>query len=154
MRLEAPALLGVISDTHGELHEAVSDVFAGVDLVIHAGDIGTESILAELELLAPVVAVRGNTDEARWAETLPSSARVRVGATVVEVAHDPCAPAPPDADVVVRGHTHRPRLEALPGVLHVNPGSASRPRTQRRVPTVALLALGEGPPRARIVELV
>lgn len=154
MRLDAPATIGVISDTHGSLNPAVAEAFRGVDLIVHAGDIGGQGLVLELETIAPVVAVRGNTDTARWALDLPLVASVRVGLIVLRVAHDATAVAADGASVVVSGHTHRPAVEQVRGVLRLNPGSASEPRTPVRHPTVALLHIAaDGHAVARISTL-
>ena len=69
--------IGVISDTHGLLRPEAVDALRGSELIIHAGDVGAADILDELRSLAPVVAVRGNVDEERWARTLPRTKTVR-----------------------------------------------------------------------------
>ena len=148
---------GVISDTHGELTAAAAEALtaAGVQLIIHAGDIGGAHVLLELEAIAPVVAVRGNTDHGAWAEELPDTARVDVGGVRIGVAHG-AAPRVGlgGADVVIGGHTHIPSVVRHRGVLYVNPGSATHPRTQDGVATIALVDVaGPGDVRARIVSL-
>ena len=74
---QAGKLVGVISDTHGLLRPEVLKIFSGVDLIIHAGDIGTLETLAELQSLAPVVAVRGNNDTGPWAKKVPETLHCR-----------------------------------------------------------------------------
>jgi putative phosphoesterase len=81
-------LIGVISDTHGRLDPTVEEVFAGVERIVHAGDVGDEAILTRLGAIAPLIVVRGNCDEAPWALALPGVAsEVLEGVTVV-VVHD------------------------------------------------------------------
>lgn len=125
--------VGIISDTHGVLPEVVHDVFAGVDRILHAGDVGSQAVLAELETIAPVTAVHGNTDPSELAFTLPARTSVRVGDTRFLVGHilqDLVRDGvPADVDVVVFGHTHVPLAERRDGTLYVNPGSASRSRS-------------------------
>ncbi|MFU8890084.1 MAG: metallophosphoesterase family protein [Anaerosomatales bacterium] len=134
-----------MSDTHGTLDPAAPRLFEDVDLIVHAGDIGGADILLELEALAPVVAVRGNTDHGAWALELPDSASIRAGTLLVWIVHDASGQVPPPgAAVVVCGHTHRPSLERAGNVLHVNPGSATEPRGGIRRPTVARLELHGG----------
>lgn len=132
--------VGLISDTHGYLDPQVRGHFAGMDHIIHAGDIGWPSLLLELEDIAPVTAVRGNTDDhPGWRET----ATVTLDGCVLLVRHvvDPRRPTPElrrrlarlRPDVVVFGHTHRTFCEVRDGVLFVNPGSAGQGRgTQPR----------------------
>lgn len=132
--------VGLISDTHGELDDRVAVVFSGVDLIVHAGDVCGDHILAELGAVAPVVAVRGNMDRVRQPHggiedfEVTTIAGVRIG-----VVHDLDGgmPGATDIDVLVCGHTHRPAISRHGDVLVVNPGSASRPRGSSR--TVAIL---------------
>lgn len=155
MRVSLPATIGVISDTHGTLNPGVLHVFDEVDLVVHAGDIGSPAVLAELEAIAPTVAVRGNTDHGAWATTLPDSASVLVGDVLVWAVHEyGCCPVPTRAGVVITGHTHRPAVEWVQGILYLNSGSASQPCGRVSRPTVALLELGaDSQPAARIHRL-
>lgn len=142
MQIRLPAFIGVVSDTHGTLDPVVSELFEGVDLIVHAGDIGGAGILIELEAIAPTVAVRGNTDHGPWAETLPESASFRAGDVIIWVVHDEAGlSAPAGVDVIVSGHTHRPASRRARGVLHLNPGSAAVPRGRALHPTVATLQI-------------
>ena len=152
-------VIGVISDTHGRVHERVGELFAGVSRILHAGDVGGDDVLLYLENIAPVTAVRGNMDRYAGAERLPSETRVEIDRLRVLVVHDGCgwlldhdAAARAGVDVLVAGHTHVPATEAFDGLLHLNPGSASRPGSGRE-PTVALLEAVDGRPVARIVPL-
>lgn len=142
--------LGVISDTHGKLPADVAHVFAGVDRIIHAGDIGT-GVAEELELIAPVVAVSGNTDiESR----LPLLANVSLDGVRVLVVHRPVdvpRPLPEGVGVVIVGHTHVPLLEQRGAVLWVNPGSAARSRGAGH--TVAILTLEAGTASAELFDI-
>ena len=154
MQAGVPATIGVISDTHGELNPRVREVFDGVDLIVHAGDVGGPQILIELEAIAPVVVARGNTDTGSWAHDLPERASFRVGDTLGVVVHDSRqADLPDSATVVISGHTHRPTVTRRRGVLHLNPGSASDSRCPGARESVALLRVGQGVPTARIVTL-
>lgn len=149
-------LVGVISDTHGKLNEVVSDVFADVDQIIHAGDIGGRRVLDELELIAPVIAVRGNVDHDELEWRLNDTAVVTLAGHKIMVFHEPKAlggPVPEGIEVVVNGHTHRSRVERVGGVLFVNPGSAGMRGRDGRGPSVALLDLSSATPEARIVDL-
>lgn len=119
--------VGVLSDTHGMLRDCVYPSFETVDLIIHAGDVGREEVLKELKKMAPVVAVRGNTD-GRWAaDLLPLLEMVSVGEVMMAVLHDlvqlDMDPRAAGVDVVISGHTHQPLIETRSGVLYLNPGS-------------------------------
>lgn len=149
--------VGVISDTHGVVPASVDEVFAGVDRIIHAGDIGRDSVLVKLEAIAPVVAVHGNMDSGDLEWRYPDRANVRLEGHRVLVVHIIerllAAGVPEGVDVVITGHTHCARVERIDGVLYVNPGSAGTHGRDGRGATVALLDLGGEEPTATIVEL-
>jgi putative phosphoesterase len=134
--------LGVISDTHGYLPPRALDVFQGTDVILHAGDIGSQEILRALAEIAPVLAVRGNMDGASWADALAEKESLRAGNALIHLIHDLLRFRPEAAAngclVVVNGHTHRPSVETRGGVLYVNPGSAGAPRHGEH-PCVALI---------------
>ena len=121
-------LIGVISDTHGLLRPEAIDALAGVELIIHAGDIGNPQILEALAQIAPVHAVRGNTDRADWAADLPHTRVVEVGGLLIYVLHElftlDLDPAAAGFAAVIFGHSHSPHMERKNGVLYLNPGSA------------------------------
>lgn len=154
MRLAVPALVGVLSDTHGTLHPRIPEVFRGVDAIVHAGDVGGPQLIVELEAIAPVLVARGNTDVGAWADELPVLAHLRIGEVRAVIVHrlTPDAP-PPGARVVISGHTHRPLIEHRAGALYLNPGSASDARVAGVGETVALLRVTQDGPNARIVIL-
>src|SRR5262245_52817274 len=122
------AVVGLISDTHGLLRPEALAALAGVDLIVHAGDIGSPVILDALGAIAPVVAVRGNNDHEPWAASVPEIATTTIGGVRLCVIHDLKTlrgdVAAQGADVIVSGHSHRPGVERRRGVLLVNPGSA------------------------------
>lgn len=138
------ASIGLISDTHGTLDPRAVAIFAEEEVVaiLHAGDIGPPEIIWELATVAPVTAVTGNCDFHVPGLDLGFTARVPVEGVRFLVIHDfaDLGPIPDDVDVVVCGHTHRPRHEWHGPTLVINPGSASRPRLVP-APTVAILDL-------------
>lgn len=154
--------IGLISDTHGLLRGEVFDVFAGVDHVIHAGDVGDPDILTELEAIAPVTAVWGNVDGWELRARLPEVARLELDGVRIAVLHGQqlgspspakAAAAHPDAGLVVFGHSHRPVIEQVGPTLAVNPGSAG-PRRFRDPVTVAIAEIEGGAVRAELVNLL
>jgi putative phosphoesterase len=119
--------VGVIADTHGLLRDEAVKALSGVELIIHAGDIGRRDVLIALRAIAPTFAVRGNIDTERWATALPAARRVRVGDLTFWVLHDisrlgemPCR----GCAVVIYGHSHQPLMALRDEVLYLNPGSA------------------------------
>lgn len=147
--------IGLISDTHGLLRAEAVDVLRGSDFIVHAGDIG-EDVLEPLSTIAPVTAVRGNNDCAPWAARLKETERLRFGEITLLVLHDladlATAPKAAGVDVVVTGHSHRPKIEHRDGVLYVNPGSAG-PRRFSLPISVAVMQIVGRDVNVRIVEL-
>jgi putative phosphoesterase len=135
-------LIGLISDTHGLLRPEALAALAGVDRIIHAGDIGKPEILDRLRSIAPLVAVRGNIDKGAWADALPSSAVAHAGDADIYVLHDvnelDLDPAAAGFAAVVSGHSHQPGNYQRSGVLFINPGSAG-PRRFKLPLTLARL---------------
>ena len=128
--------VGLVSDTHGWLDPALVSLFAGVDHIIHAGDIGSEEVLRSLEKIAPVTAVRGNIDggDLRF---LPLEAVLPVGKRSVGVLHIAGSPRRPKRravefivrerlDVLIVGHSHIPAVARIAEALWINPGAAGR----------------------------
>ena len=156
--------IGVISDTHGLLRPEVFDVFSGVDLILHAGDVGGPELLDDLRVIAPVHAVWGNTDGFDLRHSLPEVIEQEIeGLSFVVVhGHQLGSPTPegltdrwPDALVIIYGHTHRPLLNLVDRVVTVmNPGGAGQRRFDLP-PSVGILELEAGiPPRGRLVPLL
>ena len=155
--------LGIIADTHGLLRPEVFDVFAEVDLILHAGDIGSLDLLTELETLAPVLAVYGNCDGGEIRARVPQVVERRIEGLDVVLTHGDQlgSPSPaglhrlwPEADVIIFGHTHRPLLTTIDVVRTVmNPGGAGHRRFDLPA-SVGIMELEAGlPPRARLVPL-
>ncbi len=160
---EAEMRIGVLSDTHGLLRPEVFDVFSGVDHILHGGDVGREAILDELQAIAPLTAVYGNTDVWALRHRLPRVARVELDGFTIIVTHGDQLGSPtpdrlqaefPDAEIIVFGHTHRPVLTLVDTVVTVmNPGGAG-PRRFDLPASVGILELEPGiPPRGRLVPL-
>jgi uncharacterized protein len=128
--------IGVISDTHNFLDPRIPALFAGVDHILHAGDIGQHAIIVELEQIAPVTAVGGNTDDPGY--RYPLTQTVELAARRFLLHHIVNPHAPPDiikdrvarerVDAVVFGHTHKPFCQTIGSTLYFNPGYAGKPR--------------------------
>lgn len=155
--------LGLISDTHGLLRPEVFEVFRDVDQILHAGDIGPPEILTELEAIAPVLAVFGNTDGFDMRARVPEVIEVRIEGFdfLVVHGHQLGMPTPerlherwPSAEIIIYGHTHKPLLTIVDQVVTVmNPGGAG-PRRFDLPASVGIMELEPGiPPRARLVPL-
>lgn len=149
--------IGVISDTHGVLRPEAVEALRGSERIIHAGDVGEESILRQLRSIAPLDVVRGNVDIEPWAQLLPDTHVVEVGGVAIYVLHDleylDLDPVAAAIGVVIYGHSHRPKAEERDGVLYLNPGSAG-PRRFTLPVTVATLHIENGAARATIEEIV
>jgi len=119
----------------------------GVDHIVHAGDIGSEDVLAQLLAIAPVTAVRGNNDKAAWAARIPETEALQIDGRTLYVLHDlselDLDPAAAGFSVVVSGHSHKPVIQEKDDVLYVNPGSAG-PRRFKLPVTIGLLEIEAG----------
>lgn len=148
--------IGIISDTHGLVRAEAERALNGVNLIVHAGDVGHPDVLSKLKRIAPVFAVRGNMDTGAWAQELPRTTVVEAGGASFYILHNLSElDLRPDAakfDFVISGHTHRAEQREDGGVLYLNPGSAG-PRRFALPVTLALLELGKKPWRAKVLEL-
>jgi putative phosphoesterase len=146
--------VGLISDTHGLLRPEAIAFLRGCDCIVHGGDIGNATVLAELSALGPLTAVRGNNDSGAWARTLPHSKELRVEDILVHVVHDIADLNVDWGDfrVVVSGHSHKPAIDDRDGVLFVNPGSAG-PRRFKLPISVGELVVDGSRVSARVVAL-
>jgi putative phosphoesterase len=146
----------VISDTHGLLRPEAVAALAGVERIVHAGDIGSRDVLTALERIAPVSAVRGNNDRERWAAAIPETEVVEVGGVSLYVLHDlhelDLDPRAAGFAAVIAGHSHQPRVEDRDGVLFLNPGSAG-PRRFKLPISLARLTVAGPRVRAELVTL-
>jgi uncharacterized protein len=148
--------IGLISDTHNLLREQAQQALAGVERIIHAGDICTREVLDALSAIAPVSAVRGNNDHGDWANALPATDVITAEGVRILIVHDLATleidPRAEAIDVVVSGHSHRPLIEEREGVLYVNPGAAG-PRRFRLPISLGFLEIRGGQVHAQLQEL-
>jgi len=128
--------IGIISDTHGGLCPDVFKHFKGVHAILHAGDIGNEDVLIELEAIAPVYAVRGNIDFFEQARNLPRKRIETFGGVRFGIIHgdifqrssiyEQLIPyfAKDNVDVIIFGHTHERYIKKQGNIWLINPGAA------------------------------
>jgi hypothetical protein len=149
--------IGLISDTHGLLRPEALQALAGVEHIIHAGDIGRLEVIAALREIAPVDAIRGNNDKDAWATQFPLRLALEFGGVAIHVLHDlkelDVEPSVAGFRVVIAGHSHKPAVIERDGVLFVNPGSAG-PRRFSLPVTIGYLTVAGGTARARIMEVL
>jgi putative phosphoesterase len=149
--------VGLISDTHGLLRPEAVEALAGVEHILHAGDIGDADVLASLAKIAPVTAVRGNNDKGAWAASLAEFEGIELAGRHIYLLHDIAEldldPAAAGFAAVITGHSHKPKIESRDGVLFINPGSAG-PRRFKLPITVGFLEIDGATLNARIRELV
>ena len=149
--------IGLIADTHGLLRPEALAALNGVELIVHAGDIGKPEVLDCLQAIAPLAAIKGNNDTAPWARHIPEALDLFLNHTGVRVIHNvhdlenklPAA----GVQVVISGHSHKPSVVRRDNVLFVNPGSAG-PRRFKLPVTVGLLLLQNADPQAEIIYLL
>ncbi len=148
--------IGVISDTHGLIRPEAVTALKGSDLLIHAGDVGKPEVLAALQSIGPVIAVRGNNDKGRWARGLRETVAIKAGRVLIYVLHDlktlATDPKSRGFRLVISGHSHRPSLVEREGVLYLNPGSAG-PRRFKLPVCIARLEIQGAAVAAKVVEL-
>jgi uncharacterized protein len=139
--------VGVISDTHGLLRPEAVAALAGVERIVHAGDIGSPDVIAALARIAPVSAVRGNNDRQAWAADIPQTEVVEVGGMSLYVLHDlhelDLDPRAAGFAAVIAGHSHQPKLDERDGVLYLNPGSAGPRRFKLPISLARLTVTGQ-----------
>jgi len=148
--------IGVISDTHNLVRPEAKRALAGVDRILHAGDICGAEVLEALRAIAPVTAVRGNNDHGPWADAIPVTEAVEIKGIAIYMLHyvgeldlDPQAAG---FHVVVSGHSHRPSIEHKDGVLFLNPGSAG-PRRFTLPISLGFIEIAQGRVKARLQTL-
>lgn len=159
-------LIGLISDTHipdraRELPKNVISVFQNVDLILHAGDLTSMEVIDELEKIAPTIAIQGNMDRAAGI-ILPNAKVIEAEGIKIGIAHGEVYPRADtqqllylakqlDADILVTGHSHQPKIEQIDGVLLLNPGSPIVPRLADR--TVMLLEINNKDVDVEVVKI-
>ena len=149
--------VGVIADTHGLLRPEVLPVFAGVEHILHAGDVGAPAVLDALRAIAPLTAIRGNVDRSGLCAALPAEEFVTLDGMNVYMLHDvqtlSLDPSAAGVRVVVFGHSHKPLLEERRGVLFFNPGAAG-PRRFALPVMVGMLSIENGAVWAEHIHLL
>ena len=149
--------IGVISDTHGLLRVEAINHLKGVDAIIHAGDIGDSGIIDQLNDIAPFYAIKGNVDQGAWAKAYPDELRIELAGNQFYVIHniktlteEVLVSCP---DVIICGHSHKPRIDTQEGILVINPGSAG-PRRFKLPICLAKISITEGKLSPCIIDLV
>ena len=148
--------IGLISDTHGLLRDSAEEALTDSDIIIHAGDIDTPEIIDTLKTIAPVFPVRGNMDRNPYGAALHKYEIVEMNGISIYVIHDlyqlDLDPAVAGFEVVVSGHSHRPKIQYREDVLYINPGSAG-PRRFTLPISVGMLEIEDGRITPKIIEL-
>lgn len=136
--------MGVLSDTHGLLRPEVLPALNGVEHILHAGDVGNPEVLDALRTIAPVTAIRGNTDTHGPCALLPETEMVELAGRFFYMVHDiaqlDIKPTSAGVHCVVYGHSHKPAAEERDGVLYLNPGACG-PRRFNLPLTVSLVEI-------------
>jgi putative phosphoesterase len=149
--------IGVISDTHGLLRPEVSPLLAGVERILHLGDVGDARILDKLGKIAPVTAVRGNIDRQGKCARLPETEVLLIEGAYIYLLHDigtlHLDPGAAKFAAVLYGHSHKVEIRRHRGVLYFNPGSCGPRRFNLKI-TMGYLHVGpNGTIEPEIVEL-
>ena len=146
-------LVGIVSDTHGYVDARLVEAFAGVDAIVHAGDVGGENVLEALRGIAPVYAVQGNNDAPLGGLNLPERLDVSLEGVELHVVHRlPDAQLSPSTRAVIFGHSHKQLCERRDGVLYLNPGAAGT-RGFHALQSAALLRIEQGACEAALLSL-
>ena len=156
MKLE----IGVVADTHGLVRDALVRLLDGVEMILHAGDVGTLDVLDTLRAIAPVQAVAGNVDPPGH-PAMPLTRELRLGDRQIVLTHGHELGRPtsngllgryPDADIIIFGHTHQAGVWQVDSRVVINPGAAG-PRRFGVTPSFARLTIDAGTPRVAVVPL-
>lgn len=147
--------IGIISDTHGLVRPQALELLTGVELIVHAGDIGKPEVLEQLQSLAPVIAVRGNVDKGSWADPLAETETFSVAGKQFLVIHNIAELDPAVAgenDAIIFGHSHKPCNEVRDSVLYFNPGSAG-PRRFKLPIALGILSVTSNEVEGKVLEI-
>lgn len=148
--------IGIISDTHGLFREVLKDIFSGVEMILHAGDIGDEKVLFELNNIAHTIAVYGNTDNINIRYHYPKTKQITFFDRSIYLLHNlewlDIVPSSAGIDIVIHGHTHIPEIIYEDGVLFLNPGSAGQKRAQKPV-SVAIIEFSKQKINPKLIEI-
>jgi putative phosphoesterase len=151
-----PLRIGLISDTHNLVRPEAKRALAGVDRILHAGDICGPAVLQELEQIAPVVAVRGNNDRGSWADSIKTTEMVDIDGLSIYILHDlndlDVDPHAAAVGVVLTGHSHKPRIDEKDRVIYINPGSAG-PRRFKLPNSLGILEIQDREIRPQLITL-
>ena len=154
--MKRDCIIGVISDTHGIIRPKAVQELKGSDRILHAGDIGSPDVLTTLQAIAPVVAVRGNTDSGRWTDGLRAVEIADISGLLFYILHDvsdiDLDPQAAGIHAVISGHSHRPIIAERNGILYLNPGSAG-PRRFTLPVTLARIHISNGRLQSEIIPL-
>lgn len=149
-------VVGLISDTHGLLRPQAVDALSNSALIIHAGDMGSPTVIDALRTIAPVAAIRGNVDKDAWASEFPTELIIQLAAIRLCVIHDVKTfsrrPDMGHLDAVIAGHSHRPHLDTRDGLWFINPGSAG-PRRFKLPVAIATLFVDGRDINAKVITL-
>ncbi len=149
-------IIGILSDTHGVLRPEVVSAISDSDIIFHAGDIGDAEVLYSLSEIAPVHAVRGNTDRGKWTEKLPLTKAVEFYGHFFYLLHEldslDIDPGAASFEMVIFGHTHRADLKKQGSVFYLNPGSAG-PRRSSLPVTIAKVVINSNDLIPEIIRL-
>jgi len=147
--------IGVISDTHGLLRPEAISALRDSHYILHAGDIGSPGILAELERIAPVSAIRGNVDVEPWAKSIPAARTIELCGQKFYLVHNRAElkRVPKDIAAVIFGHSHQPLIEVQNEVLYFNPGSAG-PRRFKLPVSVGRICIRDGKLSPELIPLL
>ena len=150
-------IIGVISDTHGLLRPEAASALAGVDHILHAGDVGEIGILDTLARIAPTTAIRENIDQSGPCAALPATEAIELGGALFYLVHAladlDLHPKAAGIHAVISGHSHRPVINWKDGVLYLNPGSAG-PRRFSLPLSIALVRLHQGTLAPELVPII
>ena len=147
--------IGVISDTHGLLRPEAEKYLEGSNLIIHAGDIGNSAIINKLRKIATIYAIRGNVDKEKWADEFPDTLELEILNKKIFIIHnikEVNVSNEKNYDIIISGHSHKPLIEKINGILYLNPGSAGKRRFSLPV-SIAQIKIIEGKISAEVIEL-